>query len=111
MRTYKLALVALLAGVGSAFAQYPAAQNHPQSHTIQFIKQCLDATDNWPFCNCALNAFKKNYPAGDTRLESDENYDQLVLKGNEDNVEKLVPAIQSCRQKHPKRNQSRNGRN
>lgn len=103
MKTATLALAGFLVALGTAAAQGPAAQNHPKAHTDQFLKQCMDATDNRPFCNCALNAFKKTVPAGHGRLESHENYKEPVLKADQEQLEALAPKIQRCEQKFAKR--------
>jgi|GEM_PF-4923304 len=103
MKTYTLALIGLLAALGTADAQNPAGRNHSKAHTDQFLKQCLDATDNRPFCNCALQAFKQQVPAGETRLQSHEQHEQPVLAADQEHLDALAPAIQRCEEKHPKR--------
>ena len=111
MKTYNIALVGLLAGLGLAGAQSPAAQTHPKQHTDQFMKQCMEAHDNRTLCKCAQNVYIKHVPAGRGRLERHPRHDQPVLNLDKQHLESLVPEIERCEQKHAKRDQSKTRRN
>ena len=102
MKIYSFVVAALLVASGSALAQDEAAQGHPKEHLDQFMKQCMDANDNQPLCQCAQNAYRKIVPAGAGQMGTHEQYDGPVLQLDDEYLMALAPAIEECETKFAK---------
>lgn len=107
MRNLISTVLLLFTGIG--FAAQEGSDEHLPSILAQFQRQCMNATNNKPMCQCSVEKFKDQIPPHEVRLgHHASNVSSPVLQIREDLVKILALEVAECEELNPKPHQGDN---